>query len=550
MGGGLLNLVAYGNLNVIVNGNPSKTFFKTTYAKYTNFGLQKFRIDYSGLRNLRLNEDSVFTFRVPRYADLLMDTFVAVTLPNIWSPVLNEKEQDNHIPYEFKWVDNIGAQLIRRIKVTVGGQLIQEFTGQYLLNMVNRDFSEEKKKVFNELIGNGNQTFGSELTNPAFYGGNPELQNGNRGLYPNATYVSESQGGPQPSISARTIYIPINIWSTLSSKMAFPLVSLQYNYLQIEIECRPVTELFVIRDVLNPDLDTKFNRGKYIRADQNVPAYQFYRFLHPPPNNNITAINNDVYDDKRTDWFTDIHLVSTYAFLSDDEVRLFAAKPQKYLIREVHEYDYHNVTGNQRTKIYSLGLVANWMWYFQRDDVDQRNEWSNYTNWEYNFLPYNSFGNSEISFMGFIPTYGHIRPQNQRDIMMTWALLFDGKYRENPFPAEVYGIVEKYIRNAAYSLPGLYCYNFCLDTNPFNLQPSGAVNLSKFSIIEFEYSTYTPPADANAQTLVVCDDDSNPIGVNKPTWRLYDYNYNLHLMEERYNILIFESGNAGLMFTR
>ena len=550
MGGGLLNLVAYGNLNVIVNGNPSKTFFKTTYAKYTNFGLQKFRIDYSGLRNLRLNEDSVFTFRVPRYADLLMDTFVAVTLPNIWSPVLNEKEQDNHIPYEFKWVDNIGAQLIRRIKVTVGGQLIQEFTGQYLLNMVNRDFSEEKKKVFNELIGNGNQTFGSELTNPAFYGGNPELQNGNRGLYPNATYVSESQGGPQPSISARTIYIPINIWSTLSSKMAFPLVSLQYNYLQIEIECRPVTELFVIRDVLNPDLDTKFNRGKYIRADQNVPAYQFYRFLHPPPNDNITAINNDVYDDKRTDWFTDIHLVSTYAFLSDDEVRLFAAKPQKYLIREVHEYDYHNVTGNQRTKIYSLGLVANWMWYFQRDDVDQRNEWSNYTNWEYNFLPYNSFGNSEISFMGFIPTYGHIRPQNQRDIMMTWALLFDGKYRENPFPAEVYGIVEKYIRNAAYSLPGLYCYNFCLDTNPFNLQPSGAVNLSKFSIIEFEYSTYTPPADANAQTLVVCDDDSNPIGVNKPTWRLYDYNYNLHLMEERYNILIFESGNAGLMFSR
>lgn len=548
MGGGLLNLVAYGNLNVIINGNPSKTFFKTTYAKYTNFGLQKFRIDYSGLRNLRLNEDSVFTFRVPRYADLLMDTFVAVTLPNIWSPVLNEKDSDNYIPYEFKWVDNIGAQLIRRIKVTVGGQLIQEFTGQYLLNMVNRDFSEEKKKVFNELIGNGNETFGSELTNPALYGG--VLENGNRGGYPNAIYIPESQGGPQPSISARTIYIPINIWSTLSSKMAFPLVALQYNYLQIEIECRPVTELFVIRDVLNPDPDSQFNRGKYIRADQNVPAYQFYRFLHPPPNNNITATINDVYDDKRTDWFTDIHLVSTYAFLSDDEVRVFAAKPQKYLIREVHEYDYHNVTGNQRTKIYSLGLVANWMWYFQRDDVDQRNEWSNYTNWEYNFLPYNSFGNSEILSMGFIPTYGRIRPQNQRDIMMRWALLFDGKYRENPFPAEIYGIVEKYIRNAAYSLPGLYCYNFCLDTNPFNLQPSGAVNLSKFSNIEFEYSTYTPPADANAQTLVVCDDDSNPIGVNKPTWRLYDYNYNLHLMEERYNILIFESGNAGLMFSR
>ena len=40
MGGGLLNLVATGENNKILNSNPSKTFFKTTYAKYTNFGLQ------------------------------------------------------------------------------------------------------------------------------------------------------------------------------------------------------------------------------------------------------------------------------------------------------------------------------------------------------------------------------------------------------------------------------------------------------------------------------------------------------------------------------
>ena len=31
MAGGLLNLVAYGNQNVILNSNPKKTFFKTTY---------------------------------------------------------------------------------------------------------------------------------------------------------------------------------------------------------------------------------------------------------------------------------------------------------------------------------------------------------------------------------------------------------------------------------------------------------------------------------------------------------------------------------------
>ena len=60
MTGGLLNIVSYGNQNVILNSNPKKSFFKTTYAKYTNFGLQKFRIDFNGLRNLRMSEESRF----------------------------------------------------------------------------------------------------------------------------------------------------------------------------------------------------------------------------------------------------------------------------------------------------------------------------------------------------------------------------------------------------------------------------------------------------------------------------------------------------------
>ena len=62
MAGGLLNLISNGNHNIILTGNPSKTFFKVNYSKYTNFGLQKFRIDYDGLRELRLNEPSTFTF--------------------------------------------------------------------------------------------------------------------------------------------------------------------------------------------------------------------------------------------------------------------------------------------------------------------------------------------------------------------------------------------------------------------------------------------------------------------------------------------------------
>ena len=60
MPGGLLNIVSSGDENIILNGNPSKTFFKTTYAKYTNFGMQKFRIDFEGEKKVTIIRRFVF----------------------------------------------------------------------------------------------------------------------------------------------------------------------------------------------------------------------------------------------------------------------------------------------------------------------------------------------------------------------------------------------------------------------------------------------------------------------------------------------------------
>ena len=86
MPGGLMNIASYGNENLILTGNPKKTFFKTTYHKYTNFGMQKFRIDYKGLRTLNYKQETVMDFKIPRYAELLNDTYIAITMPDIWSP--------------------------------------------------------------------------------------------------------------------------------------------------------------------------------------------------------------------------------------------------------------------------------------------------------------------------------------------------------------------------------------------------------------------------------------------------------------------------------
>ncbi len=603
MPGGLLNLVAYGRLNIILNGNPSKTFFKATYAKYTNFGLQKFRIDYRDLNALRQVDDSMFEFIVPHNADLLMDTYFSITLPDIWSPIyIGENFADTSFcqPYEFKWIENLGAQLIRRVRYLVDGHVIQEFTGQYLYSMVQRDFSEDKKELFDKMIGHT-----AELNDPA----NFSNRNGN---YPNASYLTYNQSdfpnGLQPSIIGRVLNIPLNIWSTLSSKMAFPLTCLQYNNLHIQVECRPLQELFVVRDLdYFNDWVSRHPRGStpdyeiydcpYISPDFNDPKYQLYYFLNEPPIDpslnkvgGVQGISEEINNYSRVtgDWMANIHLLATYAYLSDEERRVFAGQPQSYLIKEVVEQTYYNVTGSNRALLGNPGLVTSWMWFFQRSDVVLRNEWSNYTNWEYSYMPcpnisvydlsFNanamSHGSSRASSCPVTYTYnnlyisGQLRIENKKEIMVSWGLLCDGQVRETVMSEGIVNLVEKYVRTPGNAKDGLYCYNFCLNTDPFVAQPSGAMNLSKFTRVEFEYTTILPydVSGESAPVPEVCDaylggfaanldqggDGKAQLlkGVYNPDWKDYGYSYDLHIMEERYNVLLFESGMARLMFSR
>lgn len=559
-------MVATGNQNIILHSNPKKSFFKGTYLKHTNFGLQKFRLDFDGQKKLRLTEESKFTFNVPRYAELLMDTYVCITLPTIWSPILppkNAGDKGMWAPYEFRWIENIGSQMIKSITISVGGQILQRFSGAYLLAQAQRDFSKAKKEVYDSMTGH----------TPDLY--NPGCSGARVNQYPNA-YYTPSTTGAEPSIRGRKLYIPVNAWFTLNSKMAFPLASLHYNTLQIEVTFRPVRELFTIRDVTDTD-----NYWPIVQPNFNVPEHQFYRFLQPPPD---ISLNTTSYSDKRTDWNADIHLIATYCFLSNEEAKIFAANQQKYLIRAVYDWRFENVTGNQRVKIENTqGMVANWMFFFQRSDVNQRNEWSNYTNWPYNYLPYDIIPADDVGgwvlpeapgfsdITGNFPVgsgigpgmnpvdqrrtglhiTGDYRMENQQDILQSMGILLNGKYRENLMDAGVYNYIEKYARTNGAAPRGLYCYNFCINTSPYDMQPSGAINMSKFTQVELEVVTNYPPLDPFAEFLVICDPNTQaPIGVNKTSWRIYTYTYDLHFMEERYNVVTFASGNCSLMYAR
>lgn len=563
MAGGLLNLIAIGNQNRILTGNPTKSFFKTKYAKYTNFGLQKFIIDQEGQTNLDIATSTKYRFKIKRYGDLLMDTFLVVTLPEIWSPIY-KKSNTEFRPYEFQWIKNIGTQLIEEVQYSIGGRLIQKYSGSYIQNIVERDYDANKKEIFNFMIGNT-----PELTDPANYAN----RNNN---YPNAYKKSDTDiSGIVPSIPETQLFIPINSWYSNLSTMALPLICLQYAELEIEFTLKPIQSLYTIKDVLyefddNETYDELPRIKPRLTSDPNS-TYGFYRFIQEPPVQNISG--NFEYQNRENKINPNIHLITTQCFLDNEEQKLFALQEQNYLIKVIYEttYDIKKISG--KLNIETNGLVASWMWYLQRDDVYKRNEWCNYTNWEYeNKTPYTlkkvtnnnieifypkkenyqiSDSSKNIYFTDNIPSTN--MQQNHKEILNKFAIIVDGRYRENDLPSGIYNKIEKYNSSCGNFKEGLYNYNFCLSTDPFKLQPSGAFNTNKFKTIEFEYFlTANPPFDLSSVFFTtICDPDTNEvIATSKDPGSIFKYNYKLHLFEERYNILKFQSGTADLLYSR
>jgi hypothetical protein len=549
MVGGILNLVAVGNQNIILHGNPQKTYWSSTYKRITNFGIQNFRLDYEGLRQIGVTTETTYQFKVKRYAELLMDTYFVINIPDIYSPIYPDIANETWVPYEFKWIKNLGAMMIKTIRFTIGGNLIQQLSGTDIVALANRDLSATQKKKWDEMIGNT-----VDMYEPAIAFGRPNL-------YPNANYVGTPN---EPSIRGKQLRIPLPIWWGLTTQQAFPLVALQYNVLQIDVTLRPLRELYQIKDVMDPT-----NNYPVVAPNMTISQHQFYRFLQSPPAININVVP---YQSTTTSWNENTHLSCQYCFLSEDESKLFAINPQKYLVKEYHQSVFKNVSVSDKVWLQnSSGLVLNWMFLFQRSDVSERNEWSNFTNWKYDYLPSNvTLLSGEDPYNIFDVGYGknlntaatltyyygtnEYHVENQKNILLNLGITFDGTVREENRTGNIYLQDQQYLMSQGYgssNLHGLYCYNFCLHTSPFQLQPSGAINLSKYSKVEFEFTTITPPLDKDSTFLVICDIDQNQqIGVNKSMYKLYQYTFDLYVVEERYNVITFLAGNASMMNAR
>ena len=550
MTGGLMNIVAYGNENLLFNGNPKKTYFKTTYQKYTNFGLQRFRIDFQGAKNLSEKTNTTFVFKIPRYAELLYDSYLVINLPNIYSPIyhynteegVSQKNGHTFTPYEFKWIEELGTNWIQEIEIYSGGTSLGKYSGEYLNCVKERDFSGEKKKLWNRMTGNIN-----ELKDP----GNA---NGNVNVYPN-TFYNTGELSVEPSIRGRKLYIPLESFFCDSSKMALPLVALQYQEISIKIELKSVMDVYTINNV--NDEPTTDGLSYRIAPNKNVLEHQLWRFLQAPKDK---FADTSLYNKNIIDWNSDIHLIGTYVFLGQDERRILAAKEHNILIKQIYTYEHFDVAGSKIVELESKDMICNYMWRFRRSDAYLRNEWSNYTNWPYqSVIPktvelitdlQNPAGHYFTGNIG-LPGEQNPYPINLKHILVDLGITMDGVYREKVLDSGVYNYLEKYMRTSGGAKDGLYCYNFSINSNRRDYQPSGAMNVNKFKTVAFEFTTIETPIDISGSNIqYICDLNGNAIGFRKTSANLNIYNFDMVVFEERYNVMKIQGGRIGLLNAR
>jgi hypothetical protein len=120
MGGGLLQLVAYGAQDAYLSGNPQITFWRGLFKRHTNFAMEPFRVNMTGQASWGTKHSAILT----RYADLVSSGYIEVELPTNSDPAVT-------IAYE-----GVGRQggfnLLEYVELDIGGQIIDRQYGEFM----------------------------------------------------------------------------------------------------------------------------------------------------------------------------------------------------------------------------------------------------------------------------------------------------------------------------------------------------------------------------------------------------------------------------------
>ena len=510
MPGGVLQLAAYGAQDFYLTGNPQISFFKTVYRRYTNFAMEYYSLAPENNIGLSETDTTTYIFSIKRHGDLVSDMYFEFVLPNI-SSLDTEK---------FRWIENIGFNIIHSTRIYIGGNLIDQNYGEWFDIWNELTNTETDSPGFNDMIGNIPELFDPEEA-PAQIG------------YPTNTVQSFI-----PTILEKKVRVPLIYWFNRNPALSIPLVSLQYHPVEVHIELRKISDLYTVID----DFD------KIIKPSPDLPEYKSrYSIQNFTDDAEVTFIENGV--EKTLINFTiQPRLLVNYIYLDKTEMAKFAKSEHKFLITQVKKNEFKNVIGSKTLELELQHPTSFMVIICKRTDVDLRNDWNNYTTWiNSNEPPYaknftnryfEKFGNDEllqervINISRIFPP----TPQNQLQekyemkkkpyILKSLLLKLNGTDRFAEQDPEYFNFLQPNSFSKRIPKKGIFFYSFSI--NPFDYQPSGSCNFSRFNNIELFIETVDSPT------------------VTSLSEKLYKFDINVYTVN--YNILRIISGMGNLEF--
>ena len=297
MGGGLMQLVAYGAQDVYLTGNPQITFWKVTYRRYTNFAMESIEQTFNGQADFGRR----VTCTISRNGDLAFTTILQVTLPEI-----NQNMNSEGTGVWARWLDFPGEQLISQVEVEIGGQRIDRHYGDWMHIWNQLTMPVNQEKGYFSMVGNTTQL--TYITDPSFSAVDS----------PCANNAPRQICAPRNALPETTLYVPLQFWFCKNPGLALPLIALQYHEVRINIDLRPIDEcLWAVTDL------SCYNDGR----TGSVKCSTAY-------NQSLVAAS----------------LYVNYVFLDTDERRRMAQNPHEYLIEQL-QFTGDESVGSSSNKI-------------------------------------------------------------------------------------------------------------------------------------------------------------------------------------------------------
>ena len=187
MGGGLLQLVAYGAQDVYLTGNPQITFFKVVYRRHTNFAIEAIEQTPTGSNSL----GSRVSFQITRNGDLIHRVY-------FYGVITASGTATDAVAL----VPNFGHKLLKTIELEIGGQRIDKHYSEWLYIWNELSLPLGKRDGYNVMVGANARNISTKL----IVGENYEL------------------------------YVPLEFWFCRNVGLALPLIALQYHEVKINIE--------------------------------------------------------------------------------------------------------------------------------------------------------------------------------------------------------------------------------------------------------------------------------------------------------------------------